>query len=96
MEKNTLIDKAKMSLTEAKSTTAVKAWTFTFNKQHYVMLKFRNVFDFVEIYESTKQGRKTSKDPLVSFKNSSDTDTAFETALNILNGKTIEHENTDI
>ncbi len=79
-----LIEAVKSTLQEAKSSTAVKGWTFQVEKKNYVILKFRNVFDFVEVYESTRQGRKTSKSPIVSLKNSVDVEKALEQTLDIL------------
>jgi len=79
-----LIQSIKNTLQAVKSSTAVKGWTFKVEKKNYVILKYRNVLDYVDVYESTRQGRKLSTTPVVSLKNSVDENLAFEKAMEIL------------
>ena len=79
-----LIEAAKSTFLEIETTTRVRAWTFKALKKNYVILSYQNRIDFVDVYESTRAGRKTSNTPIVSLKNSKDSQLALEQALEIL------------
>lgn len=80
-----LKDNIRKSLRELPTTTRVLAWGFQIGKQNYVILKFVSMgINHVEIYESTRAGRKTSAKPLISHKPSKDHLLAFEEALELL------------
>lgn len=79
-----LKETARKTLIEIPTTTRVKAWTFQTMKQNYVVISYRNMIDIVDVYSSTRAGRKLSTTPLISHKNSSDVTRAFEEAVEML------------
>lgn len=76
------IEAAISTLIEIPTTTKVKAWTFKAEKQTYVILAFRNKVDFINVYPSTRAGRKTTDTPIVSIMNSTDHTVGLNQALN--------------
>jgi hypothetical protein len=73
------------SLKEIPTTTRVLAWGFQAGKQNYVILKFVSLgINHIEIYESTRAGRKTGTTPIIALKPCKDHLLAFEQALEIL------------
>lgn len=70
------------TLVEIPTTTKVKAWTFKAEKQTYVILSFRNKIDFINVYPSTRAGRKTTDDHILSITNSFDHKLGLERVLN--------------
>ena len=79
-----IIESAKNTFKEIETTTRVKAWTFQASKKNYVLIAYRNMGDYVDVYESTRAGRKTSNTPIVSLKNSTDHLLCLDRALDIL------------
>lgn len=79
-----LIEAAAKTFIEIPTTTRVKAWTFQALKKNYVILSFRNKIDFVEVYDSTRAGRKTGTVPIVKLQNSVNQEQALSEALEIL------------
>jgi len=69
---------------EIPTTTRVRAWTFQANKKNYVLLKYRNMLDYISVYESTRAGRKTGEKPIIMHENSTDVERGFNAALEIL------------
>jgi hypothetical protein len=90
-----LKDNIRKSLKEIPTTTRVLAWGFQVGKQNYVILKFVSMgINQIEIYESTRAGRRTGDKPIVALKPSKDHLLAFEQALEILTPQ-IEEETTE-
>ena len=79
-----LIEAAASTLAEIETTTRVRAWTFRVGKSNFVILSYRHMLDMVDVYPSTRAGRKTSNTPLVCHKNSTDVQRALTEALEIL------------
>lgn len=80
-----LKNNVRKTLREIPSTTRVLAWGFQSVKQNYVILKFVSMgINQVEIYESTRAGRRTGKTPIIALKPCKDHLLAFEQALEIL------------
>jgi hypothetical protein len=78
------INSAIATLAEVPTTTKVKAWSFKVDKQTYVILSFRNKIDFINVYPSTRAGRKTSDTPIVSIANTLDHLQGLDAALELL------------
>jgi len=78
------INAATATLAEVPTTTKVKAWSFKFEKQTYVILSFRNKIDFINVYPSTRAGRKTTDMPIISIANSLDHLQGLNAALDLL------------
>ena len=88
-----LKDNIRKTLREIPTTTRVLAWGFQVEKQNYVILKFVSMgINQVEIYQSTKAGRKTSEKAIVSIKSCKDHLVAFELALENLTPQITEVE----
>lgn len=67
LSREEIIASVEKTLAPMESETKVKAWSFTYEKQHYIVLSFvSSRVNFIEVYESTRAGRKTSSTPLVS------------------------------
>jgi hypothetical protein len=79
-----MIESAKKTCIEIPTTTRVRAWTFQAMKQNFVIVSYRNMIDKVDVYHSTRAGRKTSTTPIVSLNNSFDHERALHEALEIL------------
>ncbi len=80
-----LIATVEKTFKEIETTTRAKAWTFSNGKMHYVVISFvHDRINCVEVYESTKAGRKTSNTPIVNIKGSKDHLKAFNLAMDIL------------
>jgi hypothetical protein len=84
LSREQLIEAARASYIEIPTTTRVKAWTFQALKKNYVIVSFRNLLDYIEVYPSTRAGRKTTNEPIVRLKNCNDPKAGFERALDIL------------
>lgn len=78
------IKTAANTLVEVPTTTKVKAWSFKVEKQTYVILSFRNMIDYINVYPSTRAGRKTTENPIVSLISSMDHLAGLQAALEIL------------
>lgn len=78
------IEAAAKTLTEIETTTRVRAWTFRVGKNNYVILSYRHMIDYVNVYPSTRAGRKTSDTPIVSLTRGTDPQPALMQALEIL------------
>lgn len=79
-----LIESAIGTFKEIPTTTRVRAWTFQANKKNYVLLKYRNMLDYIAVYESTRAGRKTGEKAIISHENSTDVERGLNAALDIL------------
>jgi hypothetical protein len=78
-ERIALVEK---TLAPMETDTKVKAWTFSVEKQHYVLLSFvSNRISYIEAYPSTRAGRKTDNKPVVSFPGSTDYMKGFTAAV---------------
>lgn len=88
-----LKDNIRKTLREIPTSTRVLAWGFQIEKQNYVILKFVSMgINHIEIYQSTKAGRKTNENAIVVIKPGKDHLVAFELALELLTPQITEVE----
>lgn len=79
-----LIEGALKTFKEIETTTRVRAWTFQANKKNYVLIKYRNMLDYISVYESTRAGRRLSETPIVRNESSTNIEGTLNEALEIL------------
>jgi hypothetical protein len=80
-----LREEVRNTLNPIVSQTTTKGWTFKYLKQNYVILSYISMrIQYLEVYESTRAGRKTSTTPLVHIVGKSDHLLALESSIAIL------------
>ena len=96
--KETRLQKIKSSLKEVPTTTKVRAWTFQIDKQYYVIVSYfvPRMGNTLAVFPSNKKGVKSSDKEILSIPNSTDSNLAFNRALELLVPEELVEENSEL